>query len=314
MSFYQDYNDKLAIENWNHRAHANYQHFDVSPISPSLGAEIRGIDLSAPLNEGQLAEIRQALSDYLVLAFPGQKLDREAHKAFGRHFGRLHQHVLGDSTALTARSGDPEILGWQTGRTTRYTAGDAWHNDVSCDPHPIWASLLRVTRLPEVGGGDTAFANLYLAYESLSTPFQHFLEGLTAVHDGREGWSNGYGAQPKDGQVFNATEHPVVARHPVTGRKFLFVNEAFTSHIVQLTRAESDSVLNTLYRHVEKQQSFQARVRWQPDMLLLWDNWATQHRAIWDYYPFERWGERVSAYREHGPQPAGDILTSAQTA
>lgn len=263
---------------------------------------MRGLDLRQSLSDEQWQDVKQALSDYLVLVFSDQVLDAEQHKAFARHFGVLHRHVLGDSTQITARSGDLEILGWKTGRTTRYTAGDAWHNDVSCDPHPIWTSFLRVTRLPEVGGGDTAFANLYLAYESLSDPIKQLLNGLTAVHDGREGWSNGYGAQPKPGEVFNATEHPVVAKHPVTGKPFLFVNEAFTSHIVQLTKAESQALLQLLYRHIEKHQLFQARIHWRPDMLLLWDNWATQHHAIWDYYPFERWGERVSAYRDHGPE------------
>ena len=170
MSFYQDYNDKLAIEGWNTRELTQYQTFDLKRLSPALGAEIRGVDLSQPLPPAQREEIRQALTEHLVLTFPGQAINAEQHKAFGRLFGSLHQHVLGDSTQLTARSGDAEILGWKTGRTTRYTAGDAWHNDVSCDPHPIWASFLRVTRLPEVGGGDTAFANLYLAYESLSEP------------------------------------------------------------------------------------------------------------------------------------------------
>ena len=309
MSFYQDYNDKLAIEGWNTRELTQYQTFDLKRLSPALGAELRGVDLSQPLPPAQREEIRQALTEHLVLTFPGQAINAEQHKAFGRLFGSLHQHVLGDSTQLTARSGDAEILGWKTGRTTRYTAGDAWHNDVSCDPHPIWASFLRVTRLPEVGSGDTAFANLYLAYESLSEPIKQLLLGLTAVHDGREGWSNGYGAEPKPGQVFNASEHPVVARHPVSGRPFLFVNEAFTSHIVQLSRAESDALLQLLYRHIEKHQSFQARIHWQADMLLLWDNWATQHHAIWDYYPFERWGERVSAYLDHGPQAAGTIIS-----
>jgi taurine dioxygenase len=295
MSFYQDYNDKLAIEGWNTRRTAVSDFRPQTPV-PGTGGGNPGCRSQPATTARATGRNPPGLTEHLVLTFPGQAINAEQHKAFGRLFGSLHQHVLGDSTQLTARSGDAEILGWKTGRTTRYTAGDAWHNDVSCDPHPIWASLLRVTRLPEVGGGDTAFANLYLAYESLSEPIKQLLLGLTAIHDGREGWSNGYGAEPKPGQVFNASEHPVVAKHPHSGRPFLFVNEAFTSHIVQLSRAESAALLQLLYRHIEKQQSFQARIHWQPDMLLLWDNWATQHHAIWDYYPFERWGERVSAY------------------
>lgn len=302
MSFYQDYNDKLAFEQWNSRPRPFYRHIEVTPISPALGAEVSGIDLRQDVTPEQLAEIRAAIADNLVLVFRNQEIDGEQHKRFARHFGTLHRHLLGADKAWNAAERDPEVLAWRTGKSSRFTAGDAWHNDVSCDAEPIWGSFLRVTRLPEIGGGDTAFANLHLAYESLSDPIKALLDGLTAVHDGQEGWSNGYGSKPEAGQEFPATEHPVVARHPVTGRKLLFVNAAFTSHIVQLTRAESDALLQLLFRHVEKHLSFQTRIHWQPNTLLFWDNWATQHHAVWDYYPFERWGERVSAFIGHGPQ------------
>lgn len=302
MSFYRDYNDKLAFEQWNSRPRPFYHHIEVTPISPALGAEVSGIDLRQDVTPEQLAEIRSAIADNLVLVFRDQDITPEDHKRFARHFGTLHRHLLGADKAWNAAERDPEVLAWRTGKSSRFTAGDAWHNDVSCDAEPIWGSFLRVTRLPEIGGGDTAFANLHLAYESLSDPIKALLDGLTAIHDGREGWSNGYGSQPEAGQEFPATEHPVVARHPVTGRKFLFVNAAFTSHIVQLSRAESDALLELLFRHIEKHLSFQTRIHWQPNSLLFWDNWATQHHAVWDYYPFERWGERVSAFIGHGPQ------------
>lgn len=304
MSFYQDYNDKLAIEQWNTRPRPEYKHIRVRPISPALGAEVEGIDLRQDVTPKQLAEIRQAIADNLVLVFREQDISREEHKRFARHFGTLHRHQLASDSTWDGRANDPEILAWRTSRTSRYTAGDAWHNDVSCDPEPIWASLLRVTQLPENGGGDTAFANLYLAYESLSDPIKQLLDGLTAVHDGRLAWTSGYGAEPESGKIFPSTEHPVVARHPLTGKKFLFVNAAFTSHIVQLTRTESDALLHLLFRHIEKLLSFQVRIHWTPNTLLFWDNWATQHHAIWDYYPFERWGERVSAFIGYGPQKA----------
>lgn len=304
MSFYQDYNDKLAIEQWNTRERQTYRTIKVTPLSPALGAEVEGIDLRHDVTPQQLDEIKRAIAENLVLVFRNQEIGAEEHKRFARHFGTLHRHLLAGNVTLSARSQDPEILGWKTGRTSRYTAGDAWHSDVSCDLEPIWGSFLRVTRLPETGGGDTAFANLYLAYEALSDPIKQLLEGLTAIHDGRQAWTSGYGAEPDAGQKFPATEHPVIARHPLSGRKFLFVNAAFTSHIVQLTRAESDALLQLLFRHVEKHLSFQAHIRWTPNTMVFWDNWATQHHAIWDYYPFERWGERVSAFIGHGPQKA----------
>jgi taurine dioxygenase len=302
MSFYQDFNDKQAIEAWHRRPRVPFRTLELRPLAPTLGAEVRGIDLARPLSEEQFAEIRRALGEFLVLAFRGQRLDSEQHKAFARRFGTLHRHVLAKSRAIAGGTDDPEILAWQTGAESRFTAGDAWHNDVSCDAAPIWASFLRVTRLPQGGGGDTVFANMILAYDALSETYRKFLDGLTAVHDGALAWTAGYGSRPEPGKAFPASEHPVVARHPATGRKFLFVNAAFTSHIVQLGRDESQAVLQQLFRHVEKHLSFQARVHWEPDTLLAWDNWATQHHAVWDYFPQARWGERVSAVPERGPQ------------
>jgi taurine dioxygenase len=302
MSFYQDFNDKTAIEAWHAQERLPYRHFELKPLAPTLGAEIRGLDLARPLSVEQTAELRRAMGEYLVLAFRGQQLDSEQHKAFARQFGRLHRHVLAKERVVAGGTDDAEILAWQTGPQSRFTAGDAWHHDVSCDASPIWGSFLRVTRLPAGGGGDTAFANMVLAYESLSEPYKRFLEGLSAIHDGAQAWTAGYGAKPAPGKTFPASEHPVVATHPHTGRKFLFVNEAFTSHIVQLGRDESAAVLQQLYAHVRKHLAFQVRVHWEPGTLLFWDNWATQHHAVWDYFPEERWGERVSVCLEEGPR------------
>lgn len=302
MSFYQDFQDKQAIEAWHQLPRAPYRTFDLKRLSPTLGAEVRGLDLSQPLSDEQFAEVRRAISENLVLAFRGQKLDLESHKRFAGRFGTLHRHLLAKSRVVAGGTDDPEVLAWRTGPQSRYTAGDAWHHDVSCDAHPIWGSFLHVTRLPESGGGDTAFVNLVLAYESLSEPFKKFLDGLTAIHDGSTAWTAGYGAQPEPGKTFPQSEHPVVATHPFTGRKFLFVNEAFTSHIVQLARHESQAVLQTLYRHIERNLAFHVRVHWEPGTLLFWDNWATVHHAVWDYFPEERWGERVSVSLGHGPQ------------
>lgn len=304
MSFYQDYNDKLAFERWNTRRRADYRHIQVTPIAPALGAEVSGIDLRQELQPEQLAEIRRAIADNLVLVFRNQPLDSAQHKRFVRHFGELHRHALVDEDSWGVDKKDPEVRAWKTTRHSRFTAGEAWHSDTTCDVHPIWASVLRVTRLPEIGGGDTAFANLYLAYESLSDPIKQLLDGLTAIHDGAEAWSEGYGVAPPPGQQFPRTEHPVVVRHPLSGRKFLFVNASFTTHIVQLTRAESDALLQLLFRHIERHLSFQARIHWAPDSLIFWDNWATQHHAVWDYYPCERSGERVSAVSDQRPQAA----------
>lgn len=301
MSFYRDLSDKPAIEAWNTAGHAPFEHLTVERLSPTIGARITGIDLREPLSDGQVAELRRALHDYLVVTLPDQPLTAEQHKALGRHFGTLHSHLLGASRVIAGGDYDPEILSWRTGPQSRFTAGDAWHADVSCDEHPIQVSALRVTRLPEVGGGDTAFANMYLAYETLSDRLKTLLNGLTAIHDGGHAWTHGYGSAPQGNSAFPVTEHPVIARHPVTGRPYLYVNAAFTTHIVQLPRPESDALLGFLARHVERSLALQVRVHWEKDMVLLWDNWAAQHHAVWDYYPFERWGERVSAVPDYGP-------------
>jgi taurine dioxygenase len=301
MSFYQDFNDKQAIEAWHARPREPYRTIDVRPLAPTLGADVRGVDLRE-VSDAQFAEIRRAIGEHLVLAFRDQRIDAEQQKRFARRFGTLHQHLLAKTRVVAGGTDDPEILAWRTGPESRFTAGDAWHNDVSCDPHPIFASVLNVTRQPESGGGDTAFANMVLAYEALSAPYKALLDGLTAIHDGSQAWTAGYGSTPEPGRTFPASEHPVVPRHPFTGRKFLFVNRAFTSHIVQLTRDESAAVLEQLYRHVEKHLAFQVRVHWEANTLLYWDNWATQHHAVWDYFPQQRWGERVSVFLGHGPQ------------
>lgn len=304
MSLYKSRHDQAALESWNARKSAPYRRISLKALSPALGVEVSGVDLKQELDPEVVDEIKRALADNLVLVFRDQPLDVAGHKRFARHFGQLHRHVLAEDTAaLSARSEDAELFSWKTGRQTSYTAGDGWHSDVSCDAAPIRASFLRLTRLPENGGGDTAFVNLYLAYDSLSDPVKRLLEGLTAVHDGRCAWGR-YGAESTAEKPFPANAHPVVARHPDTGRRFLFVNETFTSHIVELTRGESDALLQFLYRHIEGHLNFQVRVRWTPDSLVVWDNWAAQHHAVWDYFPFERWGERVSAYPEAGPQPA----------
>jgi len=302
MSLSQNENHKHAIEQWNTRPRPHYEHIRVTPLSPALGAEVGGIDLSRELTPEQLGELKTAIADNLVLVFRDQNVDGEQHKRFVRHFGTLHQHKLATDNSLTERSHDPEILAWKTTSQSRFTAGEAWHSDVSCDAEPIWGSVLKVTKTPEIGGGDTAFANMLLAYETLSDSLKSYLQGLTAIHDGAHAWTRGYGAQPKEGQKFPASEHPVVARHPVNGKPFLFVNAGFTSRIPQLSKTESDALLQLLFQHIEQSLILQTRVRWAPGSLVFWDNWATQHHAVWDYYPYERWGERVSATLGAAPQ------------
>ena len=274
----------------------DYETFEVSTLTPHLGAEVRGIDLSVPLDEAQVADVHRAFADWGVLVFRDQHLDREAHKAFARHFGHLHVHPMNH-----ARKQDPEILIVKTTAESAYTAGDAWHADVTCDEIPPLGSALYITEVPEGGGGDTLFADMYMAYDELSPTMQSFLEGLTAVHDGAIPYVGSYKSTPPEGG-YPRNEHPVITVHPVTGRKVLYVNPGFTSHIKGLKRWESKALLQALYDLVATSPKLHCRVRWEPNTLTLWDNRCVQHHAVWDYYPNSRYGERVSILDDVRPQ------------
>jgi taurine dioxygenase len=273
-----------------------YGTFAISALTPTLGAEVHGLDLSQPLSDAQWADIDQAFADWGVLVFRDQHLDREAHKAVGRHFGRLHVHPLNQQRG----GGDPEILIVKTTADSPYTAGDGWHADVSCDEVPPLGSALYITEIPAVGGGDTMFANMYLAHDLLSPTMQEFLAGLTAVHDGAKPYVGNYKYTPPEGG-YPRNEHPVVTVHPVTGRRILNVNPGFTTHIKGLHRWESNMLLDSLHQLVATTPKLHCRVRWEPGTLTLWDNRCVQHHAVWDYYPHTRYGERVSIVADSAP-------------
>jgi taurine dioxygenase len=273
----------------------------VNPLTPVIGAEIGGVDLSEPLSPEQFAEIRAAFNTYHVIWFRDQHLSREDHKRFGRMFGRLHvhpYHVKNSAPAhadaiASSKPNDPEILVVKADANSKYVAGEEWHTDVSCDEEPPMGSMLYITTTPEGGGGDTCFLSTVAAYEALSPKMKAFAESLTAVHDGAKPYTGAYGAKAPEGG-WPRTTHPVVTRHPDTGRKGLFVNRGFTTRINELKPAESDAVLEMFCRHIERHLEFQCRVRWTPNTLTFWDNRVTQHHAVWDYYPNVRYGERVS--------------------
>jgi taurine dioxygenase len=161
-------------------------------------------------------------------------------------------------------------------------------------------SILHMKIIPPIGG-DTLFAGMYAAYDALSPRLQNFLEGLTATHDGARAFAK-YDTTKTD-KIYPVAAHPVIARHPVSGRKVLFVNSGFTSHINELTRAESDMLLAYLYDHLS-QPDFQVRFRWRENSVAFWDNRCTQHKAIWDYYPNVRSGFRVQIQGAVPPIPA----------
>jgi taurine dioxygenase len=261
--------------------------FSIQKLTPTIGAELEGIDLSHRLSDGALLEIRTALLDSLVIFFRNQNLTPEQHKGLGRRFGRLHIHPA----PLGILEGHPEIIIVRADESSRRIAGELWHSDVSCDAEPPMASILYVKEIPAVGG-DTLFASMYAAYDALSDSMQRFICDLTAIHDGARNYEGRQPAAP-DSAEFPRAEHPVVRTHPETGRKALFVNRMFTSRIVQLKKGESEVILEMLFRHIENPE-FQCRFRWQPNSIAFWDNRCAQHLALWDYHPQRRYGNRVT--------------------
>ncbi|MCB5906082.1 TauD/TfdA dioxygenase family protein [Streptomyces pinistramenti] len=275
-----------AIERLTTRTREYGTSFTVDPLTPLLGAEVSGLDLTKELTAEQTDDVKRAFLAHHVLVFRDQNLTDEDHKRFAGLFGPLHP------VAAPVEGSDPYILEISADKDSRAVAGNGWHADGTADTEPSLGSMLHITRIPEAGsGGDTLFANMHLAYDMLSPAMKTFLEGLTAVHDGALPWR---GQTPPAGYDIPLNEHPVVVRHPETGRKLLFVNGPYTSHIVQLSRGESDAVLQMLYTHIARTHLLHCRVRWQPGTLVFWDNRCVQHHAVWDYYPHARYGRRIA--------------------
>lgn len=268
-----------------------FETITVDKLTPIIGAEIGGVDLSAPSNR-QLDEIHRALAENQVIFFRDQELTPEQHLDFGRHFGPLHLHP-----AAPHAPGYPELMIIHADKDSPRANGENWHSDVSCDELPPLGSILYIKTCPP-RGGDTLFASMYTAYEALSERMQTYLEGLSALHDGEHvyrGLYANYGVADKP--AYPRAEHPVVRTHPVTGRKALYVNRGFTRRILGIPRDESEGVLRYLYEHMEN-PLFQCRFRWRANSVAFWDNRCVQHHAMWDYWPHTRSGFRVTVRGE----------------
>jgi len=267
-----------------------YRHIGVAALTPSVGAEIRGVDLREPLADAVFDEILSAFHRHQVVFFKEQeRLTPEQQIAFARRFGGLHLHP-----AAPHLEGRPEIFVIHTHKDSKIANGDAWHTDVSCDEAPPLATMLQLHTLPSQGG-DTLFASMYAAWEALSEPMQAFLATLNARHESEHIYRGRYSDRNVDdtGKVYPQAVHPVVRTHPETGRRALYVNRAFTTRIEGLAAAESKALLAFLYTHME-QPRFQVRFRWEINDIAFWDNRCLQHHALWDYWPEERKGHRVT--------------------
>jgi taurine dioxygenase len=272
---------------------APYTRFTLTPSNPTIGASITGLDLRPPLDDETHGELHRALLEWKVLFFRGQHLDADQHEALGRRWGRLEQHPF----ATTAIPGQAEARSM----VVRFAKDGAnagrenlWHSDVTWRACPSLGSILRAVEVPAVGG-DTLWADMGAAYDCLDDDVKERIDGLTAVHD----WWTTFGrSMPEEERDalrphFPAVEHPVVRTHPETGRKTLFVNVAFTQHIVGMEPAESAALLDFLYRQASYPEH-QCRFHWEAGDLAFWDNRSTQHYAASDYFPQRRVMERIT--------------------
>ncbi len=275
---------------YRHLAEASepYQTIRIDKLTPLVGAEIAGVDLAQPLSEQQEAEIHRALADNLVIFFRDQHLTPAQHLDFGRRFGTLHVHP-----AAPHEPGVPELMIIHADRDSPRANGEGWHTDVSCEPEPPMGSILYIRICPP-NGGDTLFASMYAAYDALSDRMKQYLAGMKARHESEHvyrGMFTNFGIADKP--AYPSADHPVVRTHPVTGKQALYVNRGFTRHLIGVPADESDGILRYLYEHMEN-PIFQCRFRWRANSIAFWDNRCVQHRAMWDYWPHTRSGNRVT--------------------
>jgi taurine dioxygenase len=258
------------------------------PLSPTVGAEVDGVDVAAPLDDETLAELRRALLDYKVIFFRDQHVTTEQHLAFARRFGPLETHPF-----APRKTGYPEVLLLEKNEKMGGYE-NVWHSDVTWRFQPSLGSVLRAREVPDLGG-DTLFCDMYAAYDGLEDDVRASLHGLRAVHDFTKTFGRALDpdALAQKQKEYPPAEHPVVRTHPETGRKALYVNAAFTSHIVGMARDDSRRLLDLLYRQATVPE-YQCRFRWRPDSIAFCDNRAVQHYAVSDYWPRRRVMERVT--------------------
>ena len=266
---------------------------EIQPIAGALGAELYGVDLGADLDDATIAEIRHALLDHGVIFFRDQEFDAAQHKALARRFGTIFIHPNYYGLQV-----DPEILEIRREPGDTKVVGEDWHADTTMMAEPPMGAILYALEVPPYGG-DTLFANQYLAYESLSDGMKRMLGGLRAVHSDRmvagpavnhAGRSTKARADADWRETVNA--HPVVRTHPETRRKLLYVNYSYTVGFEGMTEEESRPLLTYLMEHGNRPE-FTCRFRWTKGAVAFWDNRCVKHLAVNDAQPFRRVMRRV---------------------
>ena len=271
----------------------NYRHIEVKPYAGACGAEIFGIEISRPVATEAIEEIKLAHLDHMVIFFRDQTIEPESLKEFGSHFGSFHIHPF-----VGTLEGHQEIMMVIKNPEDKYNFSGTWHSDVTFDPIPPLGSMLCAIDVP-LYGGNTLFANQYLAYDMLSDTYKKMLEGLNAIHSAENvyGESGEYSSDEyrskhvgtpiqSDERAQQRTAHPIVRTHPITGRKALYINEPFTVGIEGMLDEESEPILRYLVQHAV-QPDLCCSFRWETGSIAFWDNRCLQHYALNDY-PGER--------------------------
>ena len=270
--------------------------FNVEKIHPYFGAIVHDIDVNR-LSSDDIHALEDLLIQHKVLFIRGQQLSSAQHVKFAEHFGKFHLHQVFDLD-----KNFPELVEFEYDEN-RKGKNDTWHSDVTFIDTPVKYGILYSLDTPKIGG-DTLWLDTEAAYQALSTPIQKLIQDLSAYHTFFDGVQLTY--KRKDGSYTESINflkditpalHPVVRHHPITQKPSIYVNQAFTKKIKDLSRVESDAILKLLLSHLEHPE-FQLRWRWQTGDLVLWDNRSTQHLAVSDYFPAHRHVRRAAILGE----------------
>ncbi len=274
------------------QAFSTFKTIQARRVAGAIGAEISGVDLSADLPEDTIEEIKTALDEHHVIFFRDQHLTPARQAAFAKRFGPLIEYPM-----VKGLDGTSEVVPVIKLPEERINFGGIWHADTTYLQSPPLGAMLYAVELPPYGG-DTLFANMHLAFETLSPSLQTFLEGLTVIQNSakadvtrtREDRVKDRGKEKAAPLI---AEHPAVIRHPRTGRKSLFVNSGHTERFKELTMEESRPLLDFLFRH-QVRPEFTCRLVWAPGTMAFWDNYASQHNPVNDYHGYKRLMHRVT--------------------
>ena len=276
---------------------SSFRTIKVTPVSPALGAVVSGVDIAAGVSDEQFAELRRAFVDYSVIFLRDQDITPDQHIAFAERWGRINVNRFFQAVAT-----HPMIAEVRKEPHQKANIGSSWHTDHSYDEIPALGSILYAREVPSVGG-DTLFASMYAAYEALSGGLKQMLSALNAEHSSRHAFGEGayIGTDMEDlggrlGNTDAATQdaiHPVVIRHPLSGRSALYVNGDFTFKFEGWTKEESQPLLDYLYAHASRNE-FTCRFQWRKGSMAIWDNRATHHCALNDYHGERRLMHRIT--------------------